>query len=545
MKKFFAFSLAEALITLLIVSLIALASVPVITKKRRNIETQNHGMFACYWDGNSLKGVYKVNGITRSGTTKFDGTEGRWGCVFTPPSNAKNFVVTIVGGGGGGAAGYTKSYKKTFTPGSTVHNIDATGTYDAIIVGGGGGGGGSKGGCSDPDCGGGGSSAAVAGFKNSTFKKGDSLSFIIGAGGSENNGKRDYGDRGGESKIVLTRSGAVIDIVKAGGGGGGYGRGNGGSESPKYRAMRHRTKATLSDSSSDHVKDTNFVSESEVGKSFNLFSQSGGEAYVNSSYVDGSKITGNGARRGIYNNPYYCRKGSENSYCQNRTLAYTTHKSYFGIDQNSGAGGRGDRDGGTGPVRGTDGVGVLKWNQGYSGHGGKAGKVLQLPFAQLPPNTLVFPGKGGQGGRPTAYATGGMLGSHVDDGKAGQASYIKNYAQVAGGERTDGLNPNNESSYNESSAGGNAKGGHGELANISPTDKPVGGAGAMTYRAENGYVDNGTVNGHTRPMFNNGVVISDFKNLVGAGAGGGGGGASGNSVGNGGNGSSGIVFIQW
>ena len=67
----------------------------------------------------------------------------------------------------------------------------------------------------------------------------------------------------------------------------------------------------------------------------------------------------------------------------------------------------------------------------------------------------------------------------------------------------------------------------------------------MTYRAENGYVDNGTVNGHTRPMFNNGVAISDFKNLVGAGAGGGGGGTSGNSVGNGGSGSSGIVFIQW
>ena len=45
-RKAKAFSMAEALITLLIVCIIVLASVPVITKKRRNMDN-SHGKYLC------------------------------------------------------------------------------------------------------------------------------------------------------------------------------------------------------------------------------------------------------------------------------------------------------------------------------------------------------------------------------------------------------------------------------------------------------------------------------------------------------------------
>ena len=45
--EIFAFSLAEALITLLIVCLITLASIPILTKKRRNMEAGHRGTWIC------------------------------------------------------------------------------------------------------------------------------------------------------------------------------------------------------------------------------------------------------------------------------------------------------------------------------------------------------------------------------------------------------------------------------------------------------------------------------------------------------------------
>lgn len=47
MKKKFGFSLAEALITLLIVCLITLATVPVLTKKRRDTVDTGSGKWIC------------------------------------------------------------------------------------------------------------------------------------------------------------------------------------------------------------------------------------------------------------------------------------------------------------------------------------------------------------------------------------------------------------------------------------------------------------------------------------------------------------------
>ena len=123
------FSLAEALITLLIVCLIVLASVPVLTKKRRTMTSQSHGSFACYWvhegDNSRLVGKYYINGVTSDGSITADTGENRNGCVFNPPANAKNFVVTVVGGGGGGAAGLGKDLGGVSYEGSRAVTVPA------------------------------------------------------------------------------------------------------------------------------------------------------------------------------------------------------------------------------------------------------------------------------------------------------------------------------------------------------------------------------------------------------------------------------------
>ena len=98
------FTLAEALVALLVITIIIAASLPIITKKKRSIDRVTHGAYACYWQNGQLIGRYLIDQKTATGKTYYDSTEGRYGCEFTPPAGAKNFVVTTVGGGGGGAA---------------------------------------------------------------------------------------------------------------------------------------------------------------------------------------------------------------------------------------------------------------------------------------------------------------------------------------------------------------------------------------------------------------------------------------------------------
>ena len=70
------------------------------------MENVNRNSFACYWKGNTIVGKYNLNGkVSDAQTVTETGPDGtsRTGCRFDPPTNAKNFVATIVGGGGGGA----------------------------------------------------------------------------------------------------------------------------------------------------------------------------------------------------------------------------------------------------------------------------------------------------------------------------------------------------------------------------------------------------------------------------------------------------------
>ena len=151
--KLCAFSLAEALITLLIVCLITLASIPILTKKKRQATDGGSGQWICTlapkYDKNgnitSYKHVY-YNSQTSEGDINDPSTWELAGdgssCTFTPPLKAKNFGVTVIGGGGGGGEGISK-LDKALEVGSgqtkTLSNPE-TGTYRLAVIGNGGGG---------------------------------------------------------------------------------------------------------------------------------------------------------------------------------------------------------------------------------------------------------------------------------------------------------------------------------------------------------------------------------------------------------------------
>lgn len=125
------FSIAEALMALLVVSLITVATVPVVTKKKRDASQGVHGEWVCYMSGSS-----HVTQITQDGkTTTSSGSD----CTFVPPGKAKNFSVKVVGGGGGGAAGSMPVPKTYYS--STSFKPDKNGDYVVAVIGGGGGGG--------------------------------------------------------------------------------------------------------------------------------------------------------------------------------------------------------------------------------------------------------------------------------------------------------------------------------------------------------------------------------------------------------------------
>lgn len=220
--------------------------------------------------------------------------------------------------------------------------------------------------------------------------------------------------------------------------------------------------------------------------------------------------------------------------------------------------------------QGGRGVVVAKWLETYGGLGGRAGKVLQLPYAELPKGTVVFPGKGGFGGGFVPYLKPGFL-SHRYEIKPysatnGLSSYMKNGQEVLGGSGAVAVDITDNSTYYKVDDDNTSIGQNGEMASVSPKVKAAGGAGGQTSKEQNSYINNTTnFNGLTRGVFLNNKAIGSFNEIVGAGAGGGGGAVNINYSGNrtiylrtdlaekniaenygqGARGSSGLVFIQW
>lgn len=179
-RIFNAFTLAETLITMVIVALVALFSVPVIKKSRVVME---HGVDKNYWNayykGDTLYVCSKNEGGSESCTQQAAGVDT---VQFTPPAGVNRFNVTVVGGGGGGAAGFANNRSvRDFHADSKVqlYKIPATGVYKIVAIGGGGGG---AGGASDCDGGSGVSAGGVIASANLT--KDDILSIYVGNGGT-------------------------------------------------------------------------------------------------------------------------------------------------------------------------------------------------------------------------------------------------------------------------------------------------------------------------------------------------------------------------
>lgn len=237
----------------------------------------------------------------------------------------------------------------------------------------------------------------------------------------------------------------------------------------------------------------------------------------------------------------------------------------------AGGGGEGQISGSDwdfGQAKGGNGIVIIKGSPLYPGKGGYAGEVKQTPFASLPAKTLLFPGRGGAGGYIEPKRRHSLLGDRYEPtavaAQQGESSYIKNYAKADGGQPAPVVNVSDNNTINNEQSSYGAAGGSGEIANIAPTYKQKGGAGGYSDKNINGYTNNSTINGLSRPLFANGREVDTFNNLIGAGSGGGGGTATGKTytsddakflgkmqnfidanMGRGGDGSSGVVFIQW
>lgn len=135
MDRKYGFSLAEALIMLLIVSLLAIASIPVLTKKKRDIAYR--GKYECYVNDQLALPIYfSKTTIDDVSTIKAEPNY----CSFIPPLKAKNFKITLVGGGGGGANGTSGGYSE-LNLSDTGFTVAQAGKYSMTLQGGSGAGG--------------------------------------------------------------------------------------------------------------------------------------------------------------------------------------------------------------------------------------------------------------------------------------------------------------------------------------------------------------------------------------------------------------------
>ena len=141
-KKKYAFTLAEALILLLIAALLAAALVPVITRKHKDVG--EHGEWVCTMDSD---GKHVVKSTYRGKITQFETAYNNGEmCVFSPPAAAKDFTIKAVGGGGSGAGGTAGAAETIFNSLAEESNfagvVDSNTNFSIIVAGAGGGGGG-------------------------------------------------------------------------------------------------------------------------------------------------------------------------------------------------------------------------------------------------------------------------------------------------------------------------------------------------------------------------------------------------------------------
>lgn len=92
------FTLAELMVFFVFISIILAASMPLITKRARNIPAKmNHGKYICTQNDD---GTY--NEVYYNSFKRVDVHENLGACSFTPPKKASLFKIELIGGGAGG-----------------------------------------------------------------------------------------------------------------------------------------------------------------------------------------------------------------------------------------------------------------------------------------------------------------------------------------------------------------------------------------------------------------------------------------------------------
>ena len=133
-RRYAGFSLAEAMITILIIGIIALLSVP-IAKKIEKKQDQLHGKWICTINKAGQHVMWQKGFPGDSSNPETWQATGN-SCTFNAPLKARNFSIQAIGGGGGGAAGVSGLDVKTDS-----FNVKNYGIYRMVAVGAGGAGG--------------------------------------------------------------------------------------------------------------------------------------------------------------------------------------------------------------------------------------------------------------------------------------------------------------------------------------------------------------------------------------------------------------------
>ena len=569
-KKFGGFSLAETLITLLIVTILVLASVPVITKKKIT-PSEPHGKWMCTLNADGKHVVWETgdenmnnaNLWKLAGKKTENGTNDGSYCEFKIPKNARNFAVTAAGGGGGGA-GAEKTY--FLRSGSQTIPIDEKmyGTYKMLAIASGGSGGISQ--CNVDEllsnaantwhakflfgAGGGGGAGGVGyaeyvigkGTKALVLSQGSGVYITVKGDGASDGvyGNNSTIERIYENSNGIDTSEKIIHAIGGEGGDGlwhicsihakdGYGRGGvNGSVSFEGKG-EYKSKSTLNaPKSKDLCSGYRYVGPDENERNNSCY------AYRYEYEIDdindffGSAVinTDIETQPGRGGNP-----GSSKDKECSKIGVYCDYNSWIRSDQSR-------------ITRSTDGIVVVATNNVILGGGGGAAvgisNSLKTDFGNVLSLKITI-GKGGAGGKAGEYDTATQtLTSHATNGSAGTKTVIGNNIFVLNG----GSGGKAGKTDNQTAGWTSIAGKDGEQAPIN-NSKVLVQTGLDQAKREL-YQKGWGGMAHLDQYAEGAEVGPDGNTSVFYGAGGGGGGVGEDgSLGNGGAGSPGFVMIEW
>lgn len=522
-RLFGGFSLAEALITLLIISIITIASIPIITKKKRTFD--GHGKWMCTLNAAGQHIMWTNGAKGQANNPATWATTGANYCKFNAPKSARNFAITATAGGGGGA-GADSTFKSWL---NTDVAITTPGVYYMIAVGGGGGGGGSSDRDNTARSGGMGGIGSMSIYLNDTVSQ---LKVIRGSGGDRGTGSNDghAGNASGSSVSVVKKNNTTGNyencvLINAPGGMGGYNGEHGRDHAERGGQAGKATVSYCGLWTSDY-KSVSYTPNIETEPMRGKFLKD------KSSASDRIQCIGrptSAMQRQVNNilkiKKFYPEIDMNNTTTFDRNTSYSSLSAYsqkrrsdFCAIPGLGGGakltrdacstkGRGKNDG----SYGKDGYVGVYTKYYKSGKGGQAGETVKNAFFPSFEKTLVVTvGRGGKGGNKSA-------------GQQGGTTIISNTTIQP---LVGGLGGQMKTEPSEMSAYTKTPGENGEKTKLYYSKEPLVGYGGLTDY-------NYSVNGRTG---------------TGYGSGGGGGGISPeteNNPGVGGDGMPGFVTIEW